>query len=493
MSVLARTVLMVLLLVPWAAADDAPQFLREVDWKPLNALGVQHSGRVVPFAIYADAFVHDLHGRSGMTDGAGWRVPAPLVLLEAIFDPERAIEWCRVPAGDLPGLGVQERLSTLPAWEALEYLAFGNRSAELDTKATQELAVLEARLALLVFAIEEVRLLPDEQGGIEWLTLAQFSDPDLNELIDRFAIAWRVGDAPTVNNAMADLVRALSIRQSDAGVQGGILRLELLLTSLHLLSIAVVLYALACGLALLWSSCRRLIIGLLCIALAVHLLAVIARAVVMDRLPIQNHYESMIAAAAMVGGAALLYGRRKDGPTIHAVGAGIAACLIAAAEWLELPGRVLELEAGILSSTAILKYHVLTILAGYALIMLGAGIGVAVLVRRARGASLDQLSDLHRLQVNLGYSVFWVLGIGILLGAIWADRAWGRWWAFDPKETWALVTWLVYLGMVHIPASKLAAHRRPVVVAILHIIGLLAMLWTYFGVNLILPSLHSYA
>ncbi|XOV74591.1 MAG: cytochrome c biogenesis protein CcsA [Phycisphaerales bacterium] len=111
----------------------------------------------------------------------------------------------------------------------------------------------------------------------------------------------------------------------------------------------------------------------------------------------------------------------------------------------------------------------------------------------SRGRSPEQIADLHRTQTRLGYWAFWVLGLGIFLGAVWADRAWGRWWAFDPKETWALITWLAYLAMVHIPASRLSARRRPVIVATLHLLGLLAMLWTYFGVNLLLPSLHSYA
>jgi ABC-type transport system involved in cytochrome c biogenesis permease subunit len=87
---------------------------------------------------------------------------------------------------------------------------------------------------------------------------------------------------------------------------------------------------------------------------------------------------------------------------------------------------------------------------------------------------------------------FWGLGVGILLGAWWADHSWGRWWAFDPKETWALITWIIYLIVVHIRVA-LTGPKRALVTAWLSVLGFIVMLWTYFGVNLLLPGLHAYA
>ncbi|MEM9560300.1 MAG: cytochrome c biogenesis protein CcsA, partial [Planctomycetota bacterium] len=68
---------------------------------------------------------------------------------------------------------------------------------------------------------------------------------------------------------------------------------------------------------------------------------------------------------------------------------------------------------------------------------------------------------------------------------------WGRWWAFDPKETWALVTWIVYLIVIHVRFTGLK--DRGLTTAWLSVIGFIVMLWTYFGVNLLLPGLHAYA
>jgi len=82
------------------------------------------------------------------------------------------------------------------------------------------------------------------------------------------------------------------------------------------------------------------------------------------------------------------------------------------------------------------------------------------------------------------------LGVGILLGAWWADHSWGRWWAFDPKETWALLTWIVYLITIH---ARFGVANKALVTAWLSLAGFVVMLFTYFGVNLLLPGLHAYA
>lgn len=475
--------LMAILFFGAEVSGGVPSFFNRVATTPLHEIGVQQRGRITPLGLFAEAFTQDVHGKAPMRID-GERIEPLVLLLECVLVPERALEWCMIASEgrDPPRL----------AGQVLNELAFGIPSGEADAERTGVDAMLEARLMLLVFATEELRVIPADQTEGEWLSLDDIRDPRLAAQFDRLRAAWVSGDVPIINDSLSALAGTLAEMQRASGTSPLRLNAESLLARTHLLSIAALLYAIAAFLAMTLPT-RNWQRAVMAIALLVHLAAAMARAFVMDRLPIQNHYESMVAVAAIVAGATLALTLRRPHPTLVVIGAVMAAGMLAIAEWLDVPGRVLELEAGILSSTAILKYHVLTILAGYALILLGAGVGMAVLFKRARGASLDQITSLHRLQVNLGFWVFWVLGLGVLLGAVWADRAWGRWWAFDPKETWALITWLVYLAMVHIPASKLSAHRRPAVVAILHLIGLLAMLWTYFGVNLLLPSLHSYA
>jgi cytochrome c-type biogenesis protein CcsB len=85
---------------------------------------------------------------------------------------------------------------------------------------------------------------------------------------------------------------------------------------------------------------------------------------------------------------------------------------------------------------------------------------------------------------------FWVLGTGIVLGAIWADQSWGRPWGWDPKETFALVTWIVYLIVVHV---RVATEHKAWWTAVLSIVGFAIMLFNWVGVNFFLVGLHSYA
>ncbi len=445
----------------------------------MESLGVKQGGRLVPIRSFAEAFVRDVHGSEPMRLADGQEVDSLKVLLECVLYPERAMEWCTVGSDTPGGLRI--------AGEALEELAFGVPQA--DARQISEYAILEARLSLMVFASDELLLLPRDQQL--WGSMASIRGEPLEAQRDRLIASWRSTDVPTIQSALDDFASSVAELQRTAGVQRWTLRLERFWESVPVLSMSVVGYFIAAVLASFGTRRAAMIFAMA--GLSVHLGGVMIRALVLDRLPVQNHYESMAVVAAMVALGAVLVNRRQTHQAVLGIGTLLAALMLGAAEWLDMPGRVLELEAGILSSTAILKYHVLTILAGYSLILLGSGVGAAVVFRRLRGATLDELSGLHRLQTSIGFWVFWVLGLGILLGAVWADRAWGRWWAFDPKETWALITWMVYLAMVHIPASKLPAHRRPVAVGLMHVLGLLAMLWTYFGVNLLIPSLHSYA
>ncbi len=93
---------------------------------------------------------------------------------------------------------------------------------------------------------------------------------------------------------------------------------------------------------------------------------------------------------------------------------------------------------------------------------------------------------------EIGYQLillgFLFLSVGIITGAVWANSAWGRYWGWDPKETWSLITWFVYATLLHARMMRGWHGKR---IAFLSIIGFAAVLFTYFGVNL-LPGLHSY-
>ena len=99
--------------------------------------------------------------------------------------------------------------------------------------------------------------------------------------------------------------------------------------------------------------------------------------------------------------------------------------------------------------------------------------------------SVELLDELTHQLVMFG---FLFLTVGIITGAVWANSAWGRYWGWDPKETWSFITWLLYAALLHFRMMRGWRGRR---IAILSIVGFTAVLFTYFGVNL-LPGLHSY-
>ncbi len=99
----------------------------------------------------------------------------------------------------------------------------------------------------------------------------------------------------------------------------------------------------------------------------------------------------------------------------------------------------------------------------------------------------NMLDDITYKSIAIGFPLF-TIG-GLLMGAIWANSAWGRYWSWDPKETWSLITWFVYALYLH---ARFVSGWRGKRVAILSVTGFIAVIFTYLGVNLVLSGLHSY-
>jgi cytochrome c-type biogenesis protein CcsB len=141
--------------------------------------------------------------------------------------------------------------------------------------------------------------------------------------------------------------------------------------------------------------------------------------------------------------------------------------------------------------------HVVTCFLGYAAFAVSFGISIFYIARKSRqqtsGVALSLLPDLRQLdEINYQMVLFgflW-LSLGIITGSVWAHLAWGAYWSWDPKETWSLITWLIYAALLHARNVKGWRGNR---VAWLSIIGFCCVLFTYFGVNFLLGGLHSYA
>ena len=149
--------------------------------------------------------------------------------------------------------------------------------------------------------------------------------------------------------------------------------------------------------------------------------------------------------------------------------------------------------------------HVMTCFLGYAAFAVSFGLSIVYLVKKRSiyvekpqnpnphgvlQVSLPSVSQLEWFNYQLVLFGFLWLSVGIITGSIWANSAWGTYWSWDPKETWSLITWLIYAALLHARNMQGWKGER---VAWLSIIGFGCVLFTYFGVNFLLSGLHSYA
>ena len=144
----------------------------------------------------------------------------------------------------------------------------------------------------------------------------------------------------------------------------------------------------------------------------------------------------------------------------------------------------------------LLSIHVSVIMMAYALLALTFLCGVVAVILRVinrRQPTLlhEQLEALYVLSRLFLYPALTTLGLGIFIGAIWANISWGEYWSWDPKETWALITFMIYAVAAH--HRSVPAMRRPMSYHVYMVFAFLSILMTYFGVNYLLGGMHSYA
>lgn len=143
----------------------------------------------------------------------------------------------------------------------------------------------------------------------------------------------------------------------------------------------------------------------------------------------------------------------------------------------------------------LLSIHVVVIMISYTLLAFTMLNGVAALIinttHKNSPLANREIAELQRISTLMLYPAVFLLTAGIFIGAVWANISWGRYWGWDPKEVWALITMLVYSTTLH--SGSIKAMRRPLFFHIYCIAAFMAVLMTYFGVNFILGGMHSYA
>lgn len=209
------------------------------------------------------------------------------------------------------------------------------------------------------------------------------------------------------------------------------------------------------------------------------------RWLVSGHLPLSNGYETMqfLAWAALLLTLALY--RRLE--PVKAFGPLLAAFALLVALITDKNPQITQLMPVLQSP--LLSVHVMVIMFSYALFGLMALVSAEGIVSSRRGDA-ERSEQLAAMSLFLLYPAVSLLAAGIFIGAVWANVSWGRYWSWDSKETWALITLLVYSAPLH-PGLKWL--RRPLHVHIYLLLAFLSVLFTYFGVNYLLTGMHSYA
>ncbi len=143
-------------------------------------------------------------------------------------------------------------------------------------------------------------------------------------------------------------------------------------------------------------------------------------------------------------------------------------------------------------SSPLLSLHVTVIMIAYALLFFIMLNGIsAVIVRVTQPTNTQFLERLRNISLIMLYPAVALLAAGIFIGAVWANISWGNYWSWDPKEVWALITLLVYIAPLHSTLWK--SFQKPLFFHLYCILAFLSVLITYFGVNMLLGGMHSYA
>ncbi|NOQ93665.1 MAG: c-type cytochrome biogenesis protein CcsB [Methylophaga sp.] len=216
-------------------------------------------------------------------------------------------------------------------------------------------------------------------------------------------------------------------------------------------------------------------------------------------IPVSNLYEVFILFAVITALLYLFYERRYKTRSLGGFVLLVISAAVAFQLWYTFGKGAHEIQPLVPALQSYwMKIHVPANFVGYGAFAMAAMIGVAYLIKSsiekirpqnvlATGLpDLSVMDDLMYKSIALGFAFFTVATV---LGALWAAEAWGGYWSWDPKETWALIVWLNYAAWLHMRMTK-GWHGRPM--AWWAVIGLFVTLFAFLGVNMFLSGLHSY-
>ena len=488
---------------------------------PLRTIAIQDGGRVKPLDTFARETARRVSGAAPFTGGESVKGMDPVEwVLAMMSDPQRWRDE-RIVKVSHAGLRAAAALPTrsdqrysfaeltthagfLAAADKVHEKLRQDREAKLDP-VEREISALYDTLGVMngIFSGEALRVVPHPTDkSAAWFSLADLDRADqapilrIKTLTAALVAAYRSGDRASVSASASALGRRLAELGPAVYPSAKDMGVEIRYNRVKPFRFAWIAYLL--GFLLLLASfplaakgVGRAGIALVLVGFALHAYGMGLRVYISGRPPVTNMYESVVWVAWGAMLFALIFEAVYKARYFAVAASGLATlCLILADNVPILDGSIEPL-VPVLRDNMWLTVHVLTITLGYAAFLLAMGLGHVNLglyfFAPGKTALFKTLSLFLYRALQVGTLL---LATGTMLGGVWASYSWGRFWGWDPKETWAFIALLGYLAVLH---SRMVGWIREFGMAVGSILGFLLVLMAWYGVNFVLGTgLHSY-
>jgi len=482
-------------------------------FQTVRHLAIQHNGRIKPLDTFARETLRFITGSARL----GSENPVQTVL-SIVAEPDR---WQDRPLIAVPFVPLREKLGLSRTTQQVSYnqlvetrklmrmlpaiVEKQGREEKLSMLEQETMDAYERFVALSGLFTQKLHLVPPppsetSMGGMVWLPVLEATGYPQGQRQaiqtgwSAFLDSLRAGRAEEIEKSAQALVGILRSANPSAVPAPWRLDLELFYNDFSPFRVAQFFYLLAAA-GLLFNAVskgkrpRAGMIALLA-GFLMHGAGIAMRVVLGGRPPVSNFYETMLWLPFVAVAISLVFERIYRVGYFGLASAILAVIVLVLSDYVPLEPYLSPVVA-VLRSNLWLTIHVLTVVASYGALSLAVGLahiyGWLYLVRGRRHPALRSL-DLY-LYRGLQVGVV-LLAAGIMLGAVWANASWGRYWGWDPKETWALITLLWFLAVLH---GRFAGWMKGVTVALATIAGFFLLLMTYYGVSFYLVGLHSYA
>jgi len=329
-----------------------------------------------------------------------------------------------------------------------------------------------------------------------WLSLRELggAGPEARAL-EALLVAYRAGDRAAIAAAASGLRTVLAAAQplgEDAPVQ---LAREVRYNRVKPFRASWLLYlaaflALVSTLAVPSRALSTIGLALMTAGFGVQTYGFVLRALIAQRAPVANMYETIVFASWGAVLFALVFEALHGTRLFAACASGLSVAFLLLADSVPIFDAAIDPLAPVLRDNFWLSSHVLTITLGYAALLLALALGHVTLGMLFLGRGEARVRTVSGFTYRAMQAGTLLLAAGTLLGGVWASYSWGRFWGWDPKETWALIALLVYLAILH---ARFAGWIRDLGLAVGSIVGGLSVLMAWYGVNYVLGTgLHSY-